>query len=432
MGTRLSRRAFGSLLGSAGLALGATALPRHAQAHQVKEFWHYLGARGEIEAVNALLDVANKQHPDTPITGRVIPGSAAGVRQQVQVSLMGGVQPVSYQLSAGYDLRTVADSGRLVEISDVWKDIDGDTIFPAGLRRVMGVGTSHYAVPIGIGILGNVYYNKEVFDRLNLKVPTTWPDFTEVAKTLKGHGIGALSSASGPSWTTYQFYGPLVTALGIDGCWNFMRGNVAFNGPEMMQAFQLFRTSMATYFDPSWTGAKWSDGVDQLMRGRLGMYSIGDWASGYMKQRGWTPGKEYDFFPLPGLQKVTITQSDIAVVLKGEEEQTGRNFLRSVASVQGQEAFAKLKGALSANRQSSPDIYDAFSRRNFDKLNNPDPGYTVFPNLYLALPTGFNLDFGNAVERFAGTLDEKDLRTTLDGLEAKRQELKRGNQFMEL
>ncbi|UFN48226.1 ABC transporter substrate-binding protein [Roseomonas sp. OT10] len=422
----MGRRAAGMLLGAMGTA--ALAAPR-AQARQVPEFWHYLGAPGEIEAVKALMAVANAKYPNTPITDRVIPGSSAGVRQQVQVSLMGGVPPTSFQLSAGYELRSTAATGRLVEVADVWKDVRGDEIFSEGLRRVLSLSGSAYGIPFGVGIISNVFYNKAVFERLKLSVPTSWDEFGEVCKALKAADIHPLTSAQGPSWTTYQFYGPLITVLGVEGCWEFIRGNVAFNGPEMLRAFRLFKERMASNFDPTWTGAKWSDGVDQMMRGRVGMYCVGDWASAYMKQRGWTPGKEYDLFYLPGLEKVSITQTDVAVVLKGEMTETGKNFLRAIATPEAQEAFAKIKGGTAPNSKTSPDIYDVLARRTFEKLGRTGDGYVTIPNPYLMLPTGFHIEFGTEVERFAAKLDEQALVASLNTLEQKRQQLKREDKF---
>ncbi|MFC0407727.1 ABC transporter substrate-binding protein [Roseomonas elaeocarpi] len=410
-------------------AMGAAALAPRARARQVPEFWHYLGAPGEIEAVKALMAVANSKYPNTPITDRVIPGSSAGVRQQVQVSLMGGVPPASYQLSAGYELRSTAATGRLAEVKDVWDEVHGDEIFSEGLRRTLSLSGSAYGIPIGVGIISNVFYNKAVFNQLKLSVPTSWDEFGEVCKALKAAGIHPLTSAQGPSWTTYQFYGPLISTLGVDGCWEFIRGNVAFNGPEMMRAFRLFGTQMAANFDPTWTGAKWSDGVDQMMRGRVGMYCVGDWASAYMKQRGWTPGVEYDLFYLPDLNKVSITQTDVAVVLKGEVQDTGKNFLRAIATPEAQEAFAKIKGGTAANTRTSAEIYDVLARRTFEKLGRSGDGYTTIPNPYLMLPTGFNIEFGTEVERFAAQQDERALVSAMNTLEGKRQQLRREDKF---
>jgi ABC-type glycerol-3-phosphate transport system substrate-binding protein len=119
------------------LALGLTLMAPVAHAEQVPEFWHYMGAGGEYQAVKAMVAEVNKQYPATPITERVIPGHAAGLRQQIQVSLMGGDPPAVYQVDIGVEVSLVAKAGRALDIEDVWKEIDGDRIFPEGLRRII-------------------------------------------------------------------------------------------------------------------------------------------------------------------------------------------------------------------------------------------------------------------------------------------------------
>lgn len=417
---------------SAGLMLGAAALSplagRLAQAAQVPEFWHYLGAGGELEAVKGLTAVANQQFPQTPITQRVIPGSSSGLRQQVQVSVIGGNPPATYQSNAGYELAKVAESGRLVQIEDVWSDVNGDAVFSEGIRRVISFGGKHYGIPLSMSIINNVFYNKAVFEKLSLTPPTTMAEFAAVAAKLKANGITPLTSAQGYAWSLYNFYSPLISTVGVDGYWKVARGEIAFNGPEMKEAFKVFRANFADSYNPNWTGAKWSDGCDQMMRGELGMYMVGDWASGYMKARGWTPGQEYDFFAAPGLEKVTIFQADVIVAIKGEQEAVAKNFLRAVASPEGQAIFNKNKGSMAANANTPTDIYDAVGKREFEKMNMGGD-YVVVPNLLTILPTGFNQDVGTEVERYAGQRDDAALVGALDMLEEKRQGLLKEGAF---
>src|SRR5215218_10491552 len=130
------------------LAIGAVALSTAAQAAQVPEFWHYMGAGGEYDGVKAMIAEVNKQFPATPVTERVIPGHAAGLRQQIQVSLMGGDPPAVYQVDIGVEVSLVAKAGRALDIEDVWKEIDGDRIFPEGIRRIITFDGKHLAIPI--------------------------------------------------------------------------------------------------------------------------------------------------------------------------------------------------------------------------------------------------------------------------------------------
>ncbi|MET0743904.1 MAG: extracellular solute-binding protein [Microvirga sp.] len=420
--TSITRRAFG-------LMAGATLLAPKAYAQQVPEFWHYLGAGGELEAVKGLIKVANEQHPETPISDRVIPGSTAGLRQQLQVSLMGGVPPAVSQFNTGYELRDAAASGRLLKINESWDAVNGDKVFSEGLRRIVSIGKDNYGLPLSMSIVGNCFYNKEIFDKLSLKPPKTWDEFGEVCAKIKAAGITPLGASSPAGFLFYQWYGPMLSTLGIDGFWAFTRGDIAFTSPEMRQSFTLFKDKVASNFNKTWPGSKWSDSIDQLMRGEVAMCIIGDWGSGYMVQRGWKPEVNYDFFPSPGLEKVTIFQTDVVVAYKGTQEKTALNFLKSVASPEGQAIFNKNKGSLAASSVAPTDFYNVIGKREFDKMT-AGGDFVALPNPYLLIPTGFHLEVATEVERYASTLDDKAFDGALAVLEGKRKALKDAGKFV--
>ncbi|MBV9539014.1 MAG: extracellular solute-binding protein [Acidisphaera sp.] len=403
--------------------------PGRGRAEQVAEFWNYLGAGGELEAVNALLAVANKAYPATPISNRIIPGASIGLRQQLQTALMGGSPPAVSQYNTGSELRDAALSGRLLKINDVWNAVNGDKVFSEGMRRIVSIGNDHYAIPLSASIISNCWYNKAIFDKLSLKPPTSWDEFGDTCAKIKASGVTPLGAHSPPGYLFYQTYGPLLTVLGVDGFWAFTRGDLAFNGPELRRVFALFKQKIASNFSPTWSGSKWPDSVDQLMRGEVAMCLMGDWASGYMEQRGWKGGVQYDYFPVPGLEKLSIFQTDVVVAYKGDKEQTALNFLRVVASPEGQAAFNRYKNSLAVSADAPTDFYNEIGKREFTNMVRGGD-YVALPNPYLLIPAGFNLDVATEVERYAATLDDAAFATALDTLDSKRQALKNAGKFV--
>lgn len=422
----MSRRAFNLM--AAG-ALASTAIPSGAFADQVPEFWHYWGAGGELDAVKALMAVANARHPETPITERVIPGSAAGLRQQLQTAKLGGIPPVAAQSNPGAELRDASASGTLLNINDVWAEIDGDNIYPEALRRIVSLGDDHFALPICLSVIGNCFYNKAVFDKLGLSVPTGWKEFQAVCDKIKAAGIIPLGAASPHGYILQQWYGSMLSVLGTDGFWPFARGEVAINGPELKESFELFNTHVAANFDPNWPGAKWTEVVDRMMRGEVAMFVVGDWAAGYMQQRGWKPGADFDFFFGPGLEKITLFQTDVAMALKGDKEKATKNFLRAVASPEGQAAFNRVKGTLAASNKAPTDFYSVVGKREFEKFTAGGE-FVSLPNPYGLLPLDFVIPFGTELERYASTRDTATFLKGLDALEEKRQALKQAGKFV--
>jgi ABC-type glycerol-3-phosphate transport system substrate-binding protein len=420
--TSITRRTFALLAGAAGLA-------SKAFAEQVAEFWNYLGAGGELDAVNAVLAVASKQYPNTPIANRVIPDGAVGLRQQLQTALMGGSPPAVSQYNTGYELLDAARSGRLLKINASWDAVNGDKIFSDGVRRIVSIGGDHFAIPLSASIISNCFYNTALFDRLSLKPPANWDEFGDVCAKVKAAGITPLGAHSPAAFVLYQWYGPMITILGVDGFWAFTRGEIPLDGPDIRKSFDLFKSRIASNFSKTWSGGKWSDSVDQMMRGEVAMCIMGDWASGYMETRGWKGGADYDFFAVPGLDKISIFQTDVVVAYKGSQEQTALNFLQVVASPEGQAAFNKHKGALAVSSAAPTDFYNTIGKREFEKMT-AGGDYIALPNPYLLIPTGFHLDFATEVERYAATLDDQSFASALGRLEAKRKTLKESGKFI--
>jgi ABC-type glycerol-3-phosphate transport system substrate-binding protein len=399
-----------------------------ARAGQVPEFWHYMGAGGEYQAVKAMMTEVNKQFPTTPVTERVIPGHAAGLRQQIQVSLMGGDPPAVYQVDIGVEVSLVAKAGRALDIEDVWKDIDGDRIFPEGIRRIITFDGKHVALPIDMSIVNNVFYNKSVFEKLGLAPPKTWEEWSAVCAKLKANNVGCLANGASGPWSFYNMYPALLETLGTDGYWKFARGEISLKSPEFRQALDLYRKRFAQNYVANWTAAKWSDGADLLMRGNVGMYMIGDWASGYMKERGFKPGVDYDFFPAPGMEKISIFQADTVVALKGDQSVAAKNFMRGIASPAAQSAFNILKGSLAPNVQTPTDIYDPIQKREFEKLNTA--GNTTLPNLIILMPVDYRTALRTEIERFASNPTDEALNALVEKLEPQRLQAEKSNLFI--
>ncbi|WP_256375706.1 hypothetical protein [Chelativorans sp. J32] len=154
------------------------------------------------------------------------------------------------------------------------------------------------------------------------------------------------------------------------------------------------------------------------MRGEIGMYQGGNWISGYMKGRGWTPGEDYDFFPAPGTEDHAIFQTDTVVVLRGELEEQGKDFVRSVVSVEAQAAFNQPKGSIAPNMEVSEEIYDVIGRREAERFSE-----MAQPSLMILLPPEYRMAIGTEIEKYAANPTAEGLEASLNPLEGMRKSL---------
>jgi raffinose/stachyose/melibiose transport system substrate-binding protein len=150
-----------------------------------------------------------------------------------------------------------------------------------------------------------VFYNKQIFARYHLSVPTTFSQFLSVCQTLKSHGVAPLYTALGqvgPIYLQFIYYemmtdlwypsapgGNLATAL--------MNGTAKWTDPAFIQGMTEEK-QIAPYLEPNYTGVPWQSmqGGD-FAAGKYAMELDGSWDLSSLHQAN--PNLQLGYFPLP-------------------------------------------------------------------------------------------------------------------------------------
>ena len=149
-----------------------------------------------------------------------------------------------------------------------------------------------------------VFYNKAVFAKYHLSVPTTYSQFLSVCKTLKSHGVQPLYTALGnvgPVYLQFIYYeamadlwypqvpgGALASAL--------EKGTVKWTDPNFVQGLQEEKT-VAQYLEPNYTGVPWESMPGDFAKGKGAMLLDGSWDLASVQQAN--PKLQVGYFPLP-------------------------------------------------------------------------------------------------------------------------------------
>jgi len=108
-----------------------------------------------------------------------------------------------FNYNDGSLLQALGPDQRLVDLSDqpwlskVTKDF----------KSVVSTSKGIYGAPLGTSFAGGVLYNKKVFAKLGLKVPTTWDEFMSNSKKIKAEApdITPIIQSYGTDWTAQLF-----------------------------------------------------------------------------------------------------------------------------------------------------------------------------------------------------------------------------------
>jgi multiple sugar transport system substrate-binding protein len=152
-------------------------------------------------------------------------------------------------------------------------DYDLNDFTPAALQGVRYKGTI-FALPWGAEV-GMLFYRKDLFQKHEVKVPTTLAEVEEAAKklTLKGadgkieiYGVAnrgrreAVGGGTASAWL-HNF----------GGDWLDKQGNPAVNSPEAVRAWETYSRVLRLYGPPGQTNFQWYEAASLFAQGRAGM-----------------------------------------------------------------------------------------------------------------------------------------------------------------
>ena len=148
------------------------------------------------------------------------------------------------------------------------------------------------------------FYNKAIFAKYHLSVPTTYNQFLTVCKTLKSHGVQPLymtTGGVGPIYLQFLYNEAMAdlwypSAPGGDLAADLLKGTVKWTDPKFVQAMSEVKT-VSQYLEPNYTGIPWQSMPGDFANGKGAMLLDGSWDLAQVHQAN--PNMQVGFFPLP-------------------------------------------------------------------------------------------------------------------------------------
>lgn len=177
--------------------------------------------------------------------------------------------------------------------------------FKASDLNAASYGGKYYGLVTGVYQTG-LFYNKAIFAKYHLHVPTTYNQFMSVCQTLKSHGVTPVWSALGAGATGYLFFMmyPLMEDQLAPGLGNTMlstalaSGKVKWTNPNMIKTFQRERAFASKYLEKNYVGQSWQQMPGDFAAGKAAMLLDGSWdLASVMKAN---PKMQVGYFPFPG------------------------------------------------------------------------------------------------------------------------------------
>ena len=329
-------------------------------------------------------------------------------------------------------LRTAAQSGGLIDLSELWAETGLTDAFPAGFQALSATEGKQYYLPVAFGWTG-IYYNRQIFDQYGLVPPTTWDEFIQICETLRANGETPLSLSGQDAWMTMLWFDYLNLRLnGADVHRALVQGQLPYNDARLQDVVETWRMLFANgYFVERSELIGTLDAVNGLVRGDKGMLGR-EKAVMILTGPFWLTNlpavfmDELDFFPFPTMN-ANVAPAEVVTTLGYMAPKAGANpaatlaFLRYIGSQTGQTAMAQQLGTSTLWAPARSDIDDELLSATVKQgmaLTGDAPN--LFAPFVLSLPDGAWGVVQQAVQGYLRNPDETV--ALLDALEEMRQQ----------
>lgn len=316
------------------LAFGLTAFGEASPLSGKLVIWEHTP---QFEAAGkAVIAAFKEKHPDVEIDFQV--KTTDQYYNLLATSFAAGDAPDLFWTNgmATTNMSAYAEQGLLMPLNDKL-DV---SLFNDAMLRISTVGDVLYASPTAESGGRTCYYNKDIFEKLNLSIPKTFDEFEALLPVIHEAGIIPIAFAGSSSWSTLFFFEPILAAMHLDYTESYLRGeHVAINDQRVADAMnKIIEWGEKGYFGTGYTGVNGAGAMLAFSKGEAAMSVEGTWNISTIMNNN--PDLNFGAFQIPtndGVRPFVGTYSNgFSIYSKTQNPDLALAFLNFFASLEAQ------------------------------------------------------------------------------------------------
>lgn len=259
-----------------------------------------------IEAFNKLNEKFHEKYPNITITlDTSKPDAAYQTLLQTRLNADDADIVTNFAINPKKDYHAGAAVPAMQQYIDAGliEDLTGKAFLnnynPDSLKNAMTYKDKVWGIDVGMVTYTGVFYNKDLFEKYKLQVPTTWPEMLNVAKTLQDNDVAPFTLAGKDIWplgmTANGFISAIVPDL-EDFDKKIWSGDVKFTDPVFKEVLVKYQQMMG-YMEKEFMGIDYASVVGRFAAGKAAMLPDGMWNAGAIAKAN--PGMKFGYFPMP-------------------------------------------------------------------------------------------------------------------------------------
>lgn len=385
------------------LAIGTTACgsdDTDGDSTEVKqlEIFSWLTAGSEKSSLDKLLGVVQTRVPGIQIRNAA-QDEPQTARDLLKERMAQNLPPDSFQVISGADIKEWIKKGALEPIDSLAASEGWNNSIPSAvLESVKGPDGKLYGAPLNTERDNTLFYNKTLMEGMD--PPKTVAQFLTVAAALKAKGVTPLTVPAKAGWTiaSMVFESVLVAEAGPTFYKEYLEGKKAADAPEMRAALEGV-AKMLDYSADTRGGKTWTDSVKDVCNGDAAMIVLPDFIKGEFASQ--CPNTAVDYVPMEGATP-TFVFVGIAfpLVVGAPHRSMAIEFLKTVGSKAGQDAFNPTKGSVGVRTDLSREGLDAISQKTLLQFEQSAGGAGLVPAYAALTSSAFQETVNPALQKF--------------------------------
>lgn len=250
-------------------------------------FWNI----GTEEVDKAIYDKAIETFHSTTDSGYTVtsvPVQNDTYKEKLVIAMSSGECPDMYTSWSGGPMNEYIESGYAQPITELFNNSElPNRLMDASIEQTK-YEEDIYAVPFMNVSISGIYYNTEIFEKLNLEVPKTIKELESVCDTLVENSVIPFALANGPKWTGSMYFMNLAARYGgLEPFQDAVAGTGSFEDECFIKAGQTIQKWVEKgYFPEGVNSLSEDDGQarQMLYQETAAMSLAGSWYTGIMQQ----------------------------------------------------------------------------------------------------------------------------------------------------
>lgn len=272
----------------------------------------------------------------------------------LQTAMQAGESPDLFWTNgtATTNLQTYAKQGLLMDLTD---KVDFSMYDGTQAMDICTIDDKVWATPTGEVGGRACFYNKDIFDELEISVPETFKEFEDSLPVIAEAGYIPIAFSGSDPWASLFQFEPLLAAMHLDWLNEYQeKGDVAVNDKRVVEVYdKMIQWADKGYYGTGYTGVDESGALLAFSKGEAAMCIEGTWNLQTIQENN--PDLNFGAFQIPcedGTKPFVGTNScGFSVSANTENEAAAIAFANYFASLDGQKIWLNALQAIPCTKE---------------------------------------------------------------------------------